>query len=179
MPTILSHPAVPLAIGLGLGQRVIPRRLLIAGLVASIVPDLDVVGLHMGIHYPSVLGHRGITHSLSFALAIGLLAALRYVWFETTRRRAFAFMFASTASHGLLDMMTNGGSGIALWWPLSNERFRLPWSVIEISPLSVEPFLNSAGLIFRSELFWVWLPSVVVAAVLYWSRTQSPSDSCS
>jgi len=173
MPTVLSHPAVPLAVGLALGQHIIPRRLLIAGAVASVVPDLDVIGMHMGMHYPSVFGHRGITHSLLFALAMGLLAALSYAWFETTRPKAFAFIFASTASHGLLDMMTNGGSGIPLWWPLSNDRFTLPWRVIEVSPLSLEPFLNSAGLILRSELFWVWLPSVVFGVVLYGLRMQT------
>lgn len=43
MPSILSHPAVPLALGLALGPRVIPRRLLLAGVVASILPDLDVL----------------------------------------------------------------------------------------------------------------------------------------
>ena len=173
MPTILSHPAVPLAIGLGLGQSVVSRRLLIAGVVASIFPDLDVIGLHMGVHYPSVLGHRGMTHSLLFALAMGLLAALRCRSLETTRRTAFVFIVASTASHGLLDMMTNGGSGIALWWPLSSERFSLPWRVIEASPLTLGPFLHSAGVVFQSELLWVWLPSTVVCAALYWSQMRS------
>jgi membrane-bound metal-dependent hydrolase YbcI (DUF457 family) len=117
VPTILSHPAVPLAIGLGLGQRVVPIRLLVAGVVASVVPDLDVVGLRLGIDYSNALGHRGISHSLLFALALGSLAALRAAWLKTTRRVAFGFIFASTASHGLLDMMTNGGLGIAIWWP--------------------------------------------------------------
>ena len=171
MPTILSHPAVPLAIGLGLGQRVVPMRLLVAGVVASVVPDLDVVGLRLGIDYSHALGHRGISHSLLFALALGSLAALRAPWLKTTRRMAFAFIFASTASHGLLDMMTNGGLGIAIWWPLSDERLFLPWQVIEVSPLSFRRFVSAAWLsVLQSELFWVWLPSVVIGAALYLSR---------
>jgi membrane-bound metal-dependent hydrolase YbcI (DUF457 family) len=47
MPTILTHTAVPLALGLGLGPRAIPPRLLVAGVTASMVPDLDVLQLEL------------------------------------------------------------------------------------------------------------------------------------
>src|SRR5262245_30471971 len=43
MPTILSHPAVPLALALGLGRKTVPPRLAQIGVVASILPDLDVL----------------------------------------------------------------------------------------------------------------------------------------
>jgi inner membrane protein len=35
MPTVLTHPAVPRALGLGLGCHAISRRLLVAGVAAS------------------------------------------------------------------------------------------------------------------------------------------------
>jgi membrane-bound metal-dependent hydrolase YbcI (DUF457 family) len=38
MPTIVTHPAVPLALGLGLGTQVVSPRLLAASAVASILP---------------------------------------------------------------------------------------------------------------------------------------------
>jgi membrane-bound metal-dependent hydrolase YbcI (DUF457 family) len=43
MPTIISHTAIPLAIGLGLGRKAISSRLLLAGMAASILPDLDML----------------------------------------------------------------------------------------------------------------------------------------
>jgi hypothetical protein len=39
MPTIFTHPAIPLALGLGLVLKVVPQRLIAAGIVVSILPD--------------------------------------------------------------------------------------------------------------------------------------------
>jgi hypothetical protein len=49
MPTIVTHPAVPLALGLGLGTQVVSPRLLAASAVASILPDADVAAFWFGI----------------------------------------------------------------------------------------------------------------------------------
>ena len=62
MPTVLTHPAVPLAIGLGLGKDVTSTPLLIAGVAVSMMPDLDVLAFRYGISYASVFGHRGFSH---------------------------------------------------------------------------------------------------------------------
>ena len=51
MPTILTHPAVPLAIAVGLGSGIITPRLLLAGILASILHDLDVITLHFRLPY--------------------------------------------------------------------------------------------------------------------------------
>src|SRR5436853_379960 len=118
MPTILTHVAVPLALGIGLGRRVIPPRLLIAGIVASMIPDLDVISFSFGVPYGTALAHRGFTHSIVFAATFGLLGACFFRQWETSFARALAFLFVAMASHGLLDACTNGGSGIALLWPL-------------------------------------------------------------
>jgi len=45
MPTVLTHPAIQLAIGLGLGECAIPTPLLIAGVAVSVIPDLDVLAV--------------------------------------------------------------------------------------------------------------------------------------
>ena len=39
MPTIITHAAVPLCIALGLGSKVIPPRLLFAGIILAMLPD--------------------------------------------------------------------------------------------------------------------------------------------
>lgn len=43
MPTVITHAAVPLCLGLGLGSKVIPPRLLFAGIVLAMLPDADVL----------------------------------------------------------------------------------------------------------------------------------------
>ena len=74
--TIFSHPAVPLAVGCALGTRVIPRRLLEFGVLASILPDIDVAAFRFGIPYENMFGHRGFTHSILFAVLVGIAFAV-------------------------------------------------------------------------------------------------------
>ncbi len=180
MPTIITHTAVPLAIGLGLGRNVIPRRLLLAGVAASMVPDFDVIGLKLGIAYAEDMGHRGITHSLLFALALALLAAAFASRLRARPLIAGLFVFVSCASHGLLDMCTNGGLGIAYFWPFSHERYFMPWHIVEVSPLALDKVFGARGLVvLYSELEWIWLPCISLAlalAAVRWLRALRPGD---
>jgi len=169
MPTVFSHGAVPLALGLGLGRAAIPRRLLAAGVAAAVLPDLDVVTFHFGIPYSADLGHRGFSHSLLFAVLIGLAGAAGHRLLGAGFARAFLFLFVATASHGVLDAFTNGGLGVAFLWPWSGERFWAPdgLRVIEASPISVGRFLSARGLIvLGSELCWIWPPAVAIGLIL-------------
>ena len=178
MPTLLTHLAVPLAFGLGLGARAVSPRLLAAGALASIAPDLDVIGFHFGVAYASIEGHRGLFHSLAFALLLALLAATAARSLRATRRAAFAFVLASAASHGLLDMLTTGGLGVAWFWPISDERCFLPWHVIRVSPLTLHRLLGPTGrVVLESEWRVVWLPAIALAATLWcWRRLRPRAE---
>lgn len=168
MPTIITHAAIPLAIGLGLGPRIISRRLLLAGIAASILPDMDVLAFHVGIPYEHALGHRGFSHALFSAGMIGLVAMLAAAWFNSTRWKVFLFVAICMASHGLLDMMTDGGKGVALFWPFSGQRHFLPWHGIEVSPLKLDRILSGRGIeVALSELRWVWIPAAAATLCLY------------
>jgi inner membrane protein len=167
MPTILTHAVVPLALGIGLGAGVVSRRLLFAGAVAAIMPDFDVVAFKLGIAYADAFGHRGASHSLAFALLLGLLALACSPLLRTSRLAAFVFVTLSTLSHPVLDMFTNGGLGVAMWWPLASERLFAPWRVIEVSPIGVTRFLTERGLaVLRSEFVWVCLPAIGAGTLL-------------
>jgi inner membrane protein len=77
------------------------------------------------------------------------------------------FLFAAAASHGILDALTNGGMGVAFWWPWSGERYFFPEQMIEVSPLGIYRFLSLKGLsVLWSEVLWVWLPLFGCAALL-------------
>ena len=172
MPTIITHAVVPLAIGLGLGTGAVSRRLLLAGVVASIMPDMDVVAFKLGIAYADAFGHRGASHSLAFALLLGLLALACAPALRTSRLAAFVFVTLSTLSHPVLDMFTDGGLGVAMWWPLASDRLFAPWRVIEVSPIGVTRFLTERGLaVLKSEFIWVWLPAIVAGITLFFVRS--------
>lgn len=167
MPSILSHPAVPLAIGASLGARVIPRPLLAAGIIASTLPDLDVVGFAFGISYGSPYGHRGFTHSPIFALALAVLGVMVARALRAGAWTTFWFLFITTASHGFLDAFTDGGLGIAFLWPWLDDRYFAPLQVIAVSPIGISRFFSERGLqVLMSELKWIWFPCGLLGMVI-------------
>jgi inner membrane protein len=162
MPTIISHAAVPLAIGAGFGNRRIPRPLLLTGAIASMLPDADVILFRFGATYDSAWAHRGFSHSIGFAVVLGLVAALAF------RSRvkplgAFAFVAFAAWSHGLLDMLTNGGHGVAILWPATAQRYFFDWQPIQVSPLTMSRFATRLSRVAITEFVWIWLPALVAA----------------
>ncbi|MEK6551421.1 MAG: metal-dependent hydrolase [Pseudomonadota bacterium] len=167
MATFLTHPLIPLAMAAGLGRVQVTKRLLAAGMVASILPDADVLAFYFRIPYDHPFGHRGFSHSIFFAFLVGLAGFAAARAFGTTRAVASFFLFVSTVSHGLLDALTNGGLGIAFFAPFDNTRYFLPWQVIEASPLTSSRFLSARGwAVIQSELRWVWLPVIALSMLL-------------
>ena len=62
--------------------------------------------------YWDMLGHRGLSHSLLVAVVLGVLvtAVVRRTLPESPGpAKLWLFFFVATASHGLLDAMTNAG----------------------------------------------------------------------
>lgn len=173
MPTVFSHPALPLALAVGLGRGIVPPRLLLAGMLGSVLPDLDVVTFHLDIPYSADLGHRGFSHSLLFAALVALAGAAAHRKLGSGFTRAFLFLFLATASHGVLDAFTNGGPGVAFLWPWSGQRYFAPPAlrVIGVSPLTISHFLSAYGLaVLWSELRWIWLPALAAGLVLVGAR---------
>lgn len=163
----MSHAAIPLAARFGLGPAVVPRRLLLAGIVGSMLPDMDVYLRHVF----EFVDHRGPTHSLTFAFALAVLAALFARVLQTRPLAAFLFIFVSTASHGVLDAFTTGGGEIAFFWPFTEERYFMPVQMIEVSPLGITGFFGKRGLmVLASELVWVWSFAMIAALALYLMR---------
>ncbi|MEO9131182.1 MAG: metal-dependent hydrolase [Sphingomonas sp.] len=170
MPTIITHAVVPLCIAVAMGPRRISRKVALLGGLLAMVPDLDVVGLRLGVAYADQWGHRGATHSL---LAAGMITGLIAVVWPAMRRGWNAlFLFVSMASHGLLDTLTSGGLGAALLWPLNTARYFAPWRPIRVSPIGSR-FFTARGLeTVYSELLWVWVPCGLLAlgGYFYWRR---------
>ena len=167
MPTILSHAAVPLALGLGLGGKAVTPRLLVAGIVASVLPDLDVIASYFGVPSSAELGHRGFSHSPFFAALVALTGAAGRRALGAGSAQAFVFLFVAMASHGVLDALTRGGPGVAFLWPVTGQRFFAPVRMIEVSSFGVAWLFSSRGAtVLLSELRWIWLPSGLLTLVL-------------
>ncbi|MGB4812253.1 MAG: metal-dependent hydrolase [Methylophilaceae bacterium] len=166
MPTIISHVAVPIATSLGIGK-LVNRRLLIFSVFCAMLPDIDTIGFKLGIAYGSQWGHRGFTHSIAFALMIAVIATCFSRPLHSRTWMVFLLTFLTVVSHPLLDMLTNGGLGVALYWPLSNERVFFDYRPIAVSPIGIHNFFTSrAWHVMKSEFLWVWLPSVILMLTL-------------
>jgi inner membrane protein len=68
-------------------------------------------------------------------------------------------------SHGFLDTATNGGLGVGLLLPFSEERYFLPFRPIEVSPFDPATFVGEAARVLSSEVRWVWIPLLVASGV--------------
>ena len=164
MATPFSHLAVPLALALALGSDSVPPGLMVLALACAVLPDIDALGLWLGIPYDHPFGHRGFTHSLPFAVLLAGAGALLAPPLGSEPLTAFAVLLVCAVSHGLIDALTNGGLGIAFFSPLSHRRSFLPWRVIEVSPLRPAELFSRQGLrVLRSELRWVWIPCAALA----------------
>ncbi len=109
-----------------------------AGLVAlSHAADLDVLAFRFGIPYGAAFGHRGAAHSIVVATALGLAWGLVGVRLGVRPRVALITALLVAISHGVLDAFTDGGKGIALFWPFSSERVFAPWRPIPVAPIGM------------------------------------------
>ena len=161
MPTIFSHAVFACAAGKSFLNRQVSTRFWLLTAFCAMIPDADVIGLSFGIPYGTMFGHRGFTHSIVFALMFGMFAAFiaaRVLKIRIASAKLFIFFALVVLSHPLLDMLTDGGLGVALFAPFSNERFFFPWRPVEVSPIGFG-FFSTRGIdVIISEIIWLWLP---------------------
>ena len=172
MPSIPTHFFVGVALGQGADQKLrADWRFWVLAIVCSALPDVDVIGFHFGVKYGDLWGHRGMTHSILFAVLIGIAAGVFLGGSRAEITRQSILLFLITCSHGVLDAMTDGGLGVAFFSPFDATRYFLPWRPILVSPLSASRFFTTRGMsIVLNELVVVWVPMVVLGLVLYTVR---------
>ena len=171
MASAFSHAFVGLALGQAYTRHRMPWHFWVLSITCSIVPDADVLGFALGIPYASPLGHRGLSHSLCFAFVLSLcvvsLAFRQHVPYSRLWCSHVLYFFVVTASHGVLDAITDGGRGIAFFAPFDTTRYFFPWRPVRVSPISIGAFFSTRGLqILASELVFIWLPTILFCAAV-------------
>ncbi len=167
MPTIFSHAFFAIVAGKAFTEKSVSFWFWFLTALCSVIPDADAVGFAFGVKYNSLFGHRGLTHSIFFALLFGgFIAFLVHKFLPTglSFTKLFVYFSLVTFSHTFLDMLTDGGLGVALLAPFSNERFFLPWRPIEVSPIGLDFFGNRGLIVISSEIICIWIPALIVLA---------------
>lgn len=139
-------------------------KLIAVAIISAMLPDLDVIGFYLGIPYESMMGHRGFTHSILFALAWALL--LSKTIFRHSFSLAFPVLLTCTLSHGIIDALTTGGRGVGFFIPVTGERYFFPSRFIQVSPLHISDFFGEWGMaVIRSEALFLGLPCVILLVI--------------
>ncbi|WP_339486713.1 metal-dependent hydrolase [Pseudomonas sp. EL_65y_Pfl2_R95] len=163
MASAFAHAVVPLVVYAVFKGKSMNLRVLVLAIFLAIAPDADVIAFQLGIPYGSDWGHRGFTHSLFFAAAVAAVCTLVCKALNSKPLVVFAMCFTACASHGVLDAITNGGQGVAFYWPFNSERFFLPFRPVQVSPIGVGAFFTDRGLrVIASELVWIFMPGCVI-----------------
>lgn len=144
MASVFSHAVAALGIGACFYRTRIPKRVWLIGVACSVLLDIDVLG------YGDFWGHRGFKHSLIFAALAASVALIVGFWRAgevVGRLYLWTYFFLATASHGILDAMTDSGLGVVFFSPFDNRRYFLPWRPIRVSPIGFERFFSTRGLV--------------------------------
>lgn len=123
MPTPLAHGLMgAMIIAALLPGEPGPRhgKTLLIGVALGVAPDLDVLLSLMNIGDRS--WHHDFTHSIAFAFLSGWLVTLLLKKPEWKPALIFG---TAMLTHPLLDFIFTSSDGVELFWPLSEQRFRL------------------------------------------------------
>ncbi|MGH9904225.1 MAG: metal-dependent hydrolase [Pyrinomonadaceae bacterium] len=147
MPLPVAHALLGASVAGALNQPSQSCRWkLLTGALLGICPDFDYA-----LNWLRISGggwHHGFTHSILFALVLGLIIAYLL---RDGKARSIALYCAATLSHTLLDFMMTESRGVALWWPFTDRRYklRLPnpidytWSNASLSDAAVDILMIS------------------------------------
>lgn len=163
MATVFSHALAGAAIVSLFPKKYRTNKAYALAALSAVVPDFDYLGFISRIPYDSLWGHRGMTHSILFALLLAMAFAF---WAKAKNERTylgfFILFFLTTISHACLDACTNGGLGVAFYSPYNTLRYFFPWRPIQVSPMGLGFFSERGLMVLVSEFYWIVIPCLMV-----------------
>ena len=132
-----------IVLGAAVGEAVLGKKIgnkaMLLGAIAGTIPDFDVAAGFFTDTVSALEIHRGFTHSIIFAVVVGLLFALLLALWDkrATLKEWWLFWFLTFVTHPMLDAHTTWGT--QLFWPFET---RLAYkNIFVIDPLYTVPFL--------------------------------------
>ncbi|HEY2580665.1 MAG TPA: metal-dependent hydrolase [Mucilaginibacter sp.] len=149
----LTHLSLGVCTGEILLGKKLGKKALLWGALAQSLPDIDTFAAFFVSPDKDLVIHRSLTHSLFFAVVVGLLLALlaRAIHrknFIPITVLAFFFIFQLTL-HDLLDTCNSYGTG--LLEPFSNHRFSINLLYVADPLFTISLFITSIFLIFKNN----------------------------
>ena len=122
MPLPVAHGLIGASVVVALRPTDQPGRWkwLAFGAFLGVAPDFDYALNWLRISHGG--WHHGFTHSIPFALVVGLVIIITL---RQREWRSFLIVSGAYVSHTLLDFMLTESRGVALWWPFTNQRYKL------------------------------------------------------
>jgi len=160
VPTPISHAAVGFAIAAWTQRRPPTRRLCLVAAACAALPDIDVLWSPLQLADTSLLAHRAITHSLTFAVLAAAVAT--FIFFrgpEWTQRRARIAVVLSLAlvSHACFDALSRYSWGVEFFAPFSLQRFRFGWQPLGDSSSLAGQLVQEALVVLLPAVLLGWL----------------------
>ncbi len=179
MASAFSHALVAITMGKSYSPKLASIKFWILGCFCAVIPDADVLMFNF-VEYEHFLGHRGFFHSFFFCFILAVVVTTVFFRREKLLGRKqllyFLFFFLCGASHALLDMLTTGGLGIAIFSPFDNTRYFFSWRPIKVSPIGIVKFFSERGLqVIQSELIWIGIPCLLYMLSINYLRKRNPS----
>ena len=162
----ITQIALGAAVGEAVGGRQSGRKAMGYGGLAGLLPDLDL--FLSPFYHPTqqLLVHRGITHSVIFAVALSPLFALGVKKFHQSDPASFTrwtlLFFLSLATHSLLDIMTIYGTGF--YEPFASDRLAIG-TISIVDPLYSLPLLTTL-IIALAKYKKKWARGLVLSGLL-------------
>ncbi len=119
----VTHGIVGLAIAAVAGEpAAVTNPYAIGCMLGAIIPDGDIV-MQLKGHYSYLKNHRGVSHSLPFALLYGgaITLLLSMIFPGAVFLKLFLYSLAGCLSHLILDITNSYGAQI--FWPVFNKKF--------------------------------------------------------
>jgi inner membrane protein len=124
MPLPVAHALVGATLKTSLSEshQALSLKAISLTVLLAICPDFDYA-----LNFLQIGGggwHHGFTHSILFAIAIGLLC---WLILKDKRPATLFILCAVVVSHTLLDYLFTESRGVALFWPITDYRYKLNW----------------------------------------------------
>ena len=169
MPSVVAHAAAALSVGALFRSSALPTRFWVVAGLAVALPDLDALLRPFSNTEAEQLvgGHRGLTHSIPFAMALAAVMVRSRVmgpgWIGS-RLNLWIWLSLAIASHGILDIFTRYGEGVALLAPISWHQFKSSWTPLGTGG-ACRGIVACAVWGLSNEFLWIWVPSLMLVGL--------------